>query len=114
MIKMGCGLPITDSEFFCNPRKGYTLPSIDHVRAYQTSLKNICIDPSTDRRDDSEYYYKHGVERTTVFKNDRYLICFNQTTGDLITGDKQRRGTIRKFTETNRIGSQKWIDKWSK
>jgi hypothetical protein len=95
-------------------RKGYTLPSIDHVRAYQTSLKNICIDRSTDRRDDSEYYYKHGVERTTVFKNDRYLVCFNQTTGDLITGDKQRPGTIRKFNETNRIGSQKWIDKWSK
>ena len=95
-------------------RKGYTLPSIDHVRAYQTSLKNICIDPSTDRRDDSEYYYKHGVERTTVFKNDRYLVCFNQTTGDLITGDKQRPGTIRKFNETNRIGGQKWIDKWSK
>lgn len=95
-------------------RKGYTLPSIDHVRAYQTSLKNICIDPFTDRRDDSEYYYKHGVERTTVFKNDRYLVCFNQTTGDLITGDKQRPGTIRKFNETNRIGGQKWIDKWSK
>jgi hypothetical protein len=95
-------------------RKGYTLPSIDHVRTYQTSLKNICIDPSTDRRDDSEYYYKHGVERTTVFKNGRYLVCFNQTTGDLITGDKQRPGTIRKFNETNRIGGQKWIDKWSK
>ena len=77
-------------------------------------MKNICIDPSTDRRDDSEYYYKYGVERTTVFKNDRYLVCFNQTTGDLITGDKQRPGTIRKFNETNRIGGQKWIDKWSK
>ena len=55
-----------------------------------------------------------GVTPTTAFKNDRYLVCFNQTTGDLITGDKQRRGTINKFDQTNKIGSKKWIDKWSK
>jgi hypothetical protein len=95
-------------------RKGYKLPSIEHVRAYQTSLKTICLDSTSIRHDDAEYYYKHGMEGTTVFQNDRYLVCFNQTTGDLITGDKQRPGTIRKFNETNRIGSQKWIDKWSK
>ena len=95
-------------------RKGYKLPSIKHVRAYQTSLKTICLDSTSIRHDDAEYYYKHGMEGTTVFQNDRYLVCFNQTTGDLITGDKQRPGTIRKFNETNRIGSQKWIDKWSK
>ena len=94
--------------------KGYKLPSIKHVRAYQTSLKTICLDSTSIRHDDAEYYYKHGIEGTTVFQNDRYLVCFNQTTGDLITGDKQRPGTIRKFNETNRIGSQKWIDKWSK
>ena len=41
-------------------------------------------------------------------------MCFNQTMGDLITGDKQRRGTINKFDQTNKIGSKKWIDKWSK
>lgn len=95
-------------------RKGYKLPSIDHVRAYQTSLKTICLDSTSIRHDDAEYYYKHGIEGTTVFLNGRYLVCFNQTTGDLITGDKQRAGTIRKFNETNRMGSQKWIDKWSK
>ena len=95
-------------------RKGYKLPSIEHVRAYQTSLKTICLDSTSIRHDDAEYYYKHGMEGTTVFQNGRYLVCFNQTTADLITGDKQRAGTIRKFNETNRIGSQKWIDKWSK
>ena len=95
-------------------RKGYRLPSRDHVRAYQTSLKNICLDSTSIRHDDAEYYYTHGMERTTVFQNDRYLVCFNQTTSDLITGDKQRAGTVRKFNETHRIGSQKWIDKWSK
>jgi hypothetical protein len=95
-------------------RKGYKLPSIEHVRAYQTSLKTISLDSKSLKHDDAEYYYKHGMERTTVFQNDRYLVCFNQTTGDLITGDKQRPGTIRKFNETNRIGSQKWIEKWYK
>lgn len=95
-------------------RKGYKLPSIEHVRAYQTSLKTICLDSTSIRHDDAEYYYKHGMQGTTVFQNGRYLVCFNQTTGDLITGDKQRTGTIRKFNETNQIGSQKWIDKWSK
>ena len=77
-------------------------------------LLNICLDSTSIRHDDAEYFYKHGVEGTTVFQNDRYLVCFNQTTGDLITGDKQRTGNIRKFNETNRIGSQTWIDKWSK
>jgi hypothetical protein len=97
-------------------RKGHKLPSIDHVRAYQTSLKTICLDSNTSISitDDAEYYYKHGVEGITVFQNGRYLVCFNQTTADLITGDKQREGTIRKFNETDRIGGQKWIDKWSK
>lgn len=99
--------------------RGYKLPSIEHVRAYQTSLKTICLDSRTIRHDDAEYYYKHGIEGTTVFqlnilKGDGYLVCFNQTTGDLITGDKQRVGTIRKFNETHQMGGQKWIDKWSK
>jgi hypothetical protein len=82
-------------------RKGYKLPSIDHVRAYQTSLKTICLDCTSIRRDDTEYFYKHGVSRSVTFQNGRYLICFNATTKDLITGDKQRVGTIRKFNETN-------------
>ena len=86
--------------------KGYELPSIEHLKAYQTALKNICLDSDTAIYDDAEYYYIHGVEGTTVFQNDRYFIWFNQTTGDLITGDKQRAGTVRKFNETHRIGSQ--------
>ena len=100
--------------FITYVQRGNKLPSIEHVRTYQKSLKGICLDPSTDRRDDSEYYNPDGLTPTTTFKNDRYLVCFNQTTGDLITGDKQRRGTINKFDQTNKIGSKKWIDKWSK
>ena len=37
-------------------RKGYKLPSIEHVRAYQTSLKTICLDSTSIRHDDAEYY----------------------------------------------------------
>ena len=107
-------IKIQDEGFIKYVQRGNKLPSIEHVRSYQKSLKDICLDPSTDRRDDAEYYYKHGMQRTTVFQNDRYLVCFNQTTSDLITGDKQRAGTIRKFNETNRVGGQKWINKWSK
>ena len=107
-------IKIQDEGFIKYVQRGNELPSIEHVRTYQKSLKDICLDPSTDRRDDSEYYNPHGVTPTTAFKNDRYLVCFNQTTGDLITGDKQRRGTINKFDQTNKIGSKKWIDKWSK
>ena len=88
-------------------RGGNKLPSIEHVRAYQKSLKDICLDPLTERRDNTKYYNPHGVTPTTVFKNDRYLICFNQTSKDLITGDKQRLQTIAKFDITNKIGSQK-------
>jgi len=102
-------IKIQDEGFIKYVQRGNKLLSIEHLRSYQKSLKDICLDPSTDRRDDSEYYNPHGVTPTTAFKNDRYLVCFNQTTGDLITGDKQRRGTINKFDQTNKIGS-----KWSK
>ena len=102
------------ARFVDYARKGYKLPSIEHVRAYQTSLKTICLNSTSIRHDDAEYYYNHGMEGTTVFQNGRYLVGFNQTTGDLITGDKQRPGTVRKFNETHRVGSQIWIDKWSK
>jgi len=105
---------IRDGSLIKYAQRDNKLPDILHVRAYQNSLKNICVDPSTDQRDDVKYYYKHGVTPTTVFKNDRYIICFNKTTGDLITGDKQRQKKVDKFDKTNQLGSNKWINKWSK
>ena len=97
-------------------QRGHKLPSLEHVKAYQKALKDICKNPSTLRRDDSKYYYKHGVTPATVFYNqdDRYIIVFNQTNGDLITGNKQRPLAIRKFVEKNTLGSRQWIAKWSK
>lgn len=76
-------------------------------------MKDICLDPSTDRRDDSEYYNPYGVTPTTAFKNDRYLVCFNQTTGDLITGDKQKTPAFNRFKNENYLGGKKWMLKWS-
>ena len=89
-------------------QRGYKLPSIEHVKAYQNALKNSCENPSTIRRDNSKYYYKHGVTPTTVFYNeeDRYIIAFNQTTGDLITGDKQRPKAVKNFVAENILGIQ--------
>lgn len=107
-------MKIQDGGLIKYVQKGNKLPSIEHVRSYQKSLKNICLDSSTNRRDDSEYYNPHGITPATTFQNDNYLVSFNQTTGDLITGDKQLRGTIIKFNQTNKIGSQRWMDKWSK
>ena len=104
---------IQDEGFITYVMRGGHLPTRKHVRAYQQALKNVCLDRSTQRRDDSKYYNPHGMTPTTTFQNDRILICFNQTTKDLITGDKQRRGTIRKFNETRKIGAQKWINQWS-
>jgi len=89
--------------------KGSKLSSIDNGKAYQTSLKTICLDFGTIRNDDAEYYDKHGGKGTTVFQNGRYLVCFKQITGDLINGEKQRRGILNKFDQTNKIGSKKWL-----
>lgn len=97
-------------------QRGHKLPSLEHLQTYQKALKDICENPSTLRRDNSKYYYKHGVTPATIFynKEGRYIIAFNQSNGDLITGYKQRPPAIRKSLETNTLGSIQWIAKWSK
>jgi len=104
-------LEIQDVGLIKYVQRGNKLPSIEHIRSYQKALKDICLDSSAKRRDDSEYYNPYGITPATTFKNGRHLVCFNQTTGDLITGDKQRTGTINKFEQTNKIGAKKWINK---
>lgn len=81
---------------------------------YRTSLKDVCLDSGSQRRDNSKYYDYNGVIPTTTFKNDRYLISFNQINGDLITGYKMRLKAIEKFEKTNQIVGKIWINKWSK
>ena len=105
---------IRNGGFIEYVQKGNKLPSREHVRSYQQVLKDICLDSATERRDDSQYYDINGVRPTTTFQNDRYVVSFDRTTGDLITGYKQREKAIVKFKKTNKLGNQKWIDKWSK
>ena len=69
---------------------------------------------ATERRDDSKYYDANGVRPTTTFRNGRYLVSFDQNTGDLITGDKQRPEALETFKKTNNLGGQNWVNKWSK
>ena len=61
-----------------------------------------------------EYPEKEKEKVLVRQENLQKIVCFNQTSGDLITVDKQRQGTINKFKRTNQIGGQRWINKWSK
>lgn len=56
-------------------RKGYQLPSIGHVRAYQDALKNICICENSQKRTDSKYYYQNGVTSTTAYYDEKKIHC---------------------------------------
>jgi hypothetical protein len=88
------------------------LPSREHVKAYQEALKNFC--ENSQKRTDSKYYYKHGVTPATVYydEDNRIIVCFNQTTGDLITGDRQRDKVFNRFITDNTLGWLNWIEKW--
>lgn len=93
-------------------QKGHKLPSIEHVKAYQEALQAICLNPTTVKFDDSKYYTRDGVTPATVFLNEesQSIIAFNQTTGDLITGDRQREGSVDKFKTTNTLGAKEWVE----
>ncbi|MGK0448858.1 MAG: hypothetical protein ACJA2M_002659 [Polaribacter sp.] len=90
-------------------QRGGKLPPIELVRAYQTRIKEICYDPSTTKNDKATYTDVNGVRPVTVFSNKEglNLISFDQITGDLITGDKQRLTYFENYVETNNIGTQK-------
>jgi hypothetical protein len=93
-------------------RKGHKLPSLEHVKAYQEALKNIC--ENSQKRTNSKYYYRHGVTPATVYydEDNRLIVSFNQTTGDLITGDRQRKNVFYRFMDDNTLGGLQWIAKW--
>lgn len=84
----------------------------EHVKASQEALKNIC--ENSQKRTDSKYYYKHGVTPATVYydEDNRLIVSFNQKTGDLITGDRQRENVFNRFMADNTLGGLKWIVKW--
>ncbi len=93
-------------------RNGNTLPSIEHVRAYQRALKNVC--ENSPPKEDSKYYDKNGVTAATSYydENKRVIVTFNKTTGDLITGYIQRKELFHQFKHDKIIGGKQWIAKW--
>ena len=75
-------------------------------------INNIC--ENSQKRTDSKYYYKHGVTPATVYydEDSRLMVSFNQTSGDLITGDKLREKVFEGFIDDNTLGGRQWIAKW--
>lgn len=114
-------MKITNQEggFIKYVQRGNKLPTIEHVRAYQEAVKNICLDSETEQRNDIEFFDVNGKKLVTTFKNGQFIMVFNQATGDpvtnqdFITGDKRNRSFIKKFDKTGQLGAQKWIKKWS-
>lgn len=72
------------------------------VRDYQGRLKLAC-DQSPVKKTSVRYYDKNGAWKATVFvtfsseDSSGIIIAFNESTGDLITGDKQRKSAFDRF-----------------
>ena len=100
-------------------RRGYRLPPIEMVRDYQFRLKGHC-DQSPIKRTNVPYYDNNGAWKATVFATPNpsgkggIIIAFNESTSDLITGDRQRRNVFNRFRYKNYLGSDKFMLKWSK
>ena len=88
------------------------------VRDYQGRLKLTC-DQSPIKRTSVPYYDKNGAWKATVFAtppsedSSGIIIAFNESTGDLITGDKQRKSAFDRFEKQNYLGGKKWMLKWN-
>jgi hypothetical protein len=99
-------------------RRGYRLPPIEMVRDYQFRLKGRC-DQSPIKRTNVPYYDNNGAWKATVFAtppsedSSGIIIAFNESTGDLITGDKQKKPAFDRFKDENYLGGKKWMLKWS-
>ena len=88
------------------------------VRDYQFRLKEGC-DQSPIKRTHVPYYDKNGAWKATVFAtppsadSSGIIIAFNESTGDLITGGKQKRPVFDRLKDENYLGGKKWMLKWS-
>ena len=99
-------------------RRGYRLPPIEMVQEYQLRLKTSC-ENATIKRTKVPYYDVNGAWQAGVFAtppsegSSGIIIAFNESTGDLITGDKQKKPTFDRFKNENYLGGKKWMLKWS-
>ena len=88
------------------------LPPIEMVWDYQSRLKEYC-DKSPIKRTNVLYYDSNDVWKSRVYLTfptedaSGIIIAFNESTGDLITGDKQKTPTFNRFKDENYLGSKK-------
>ena len=65
------------------------------------------------------YYDVNGAWKAKVFATppsedfSGIIIAFNESTGDLITGDKQKKPAFDRFKDEIYLGGKKWMLKWS-
>ena len=94
-------------------RRGYRLPPIEMIREYQLKIKESC-ENAPIKRTNVPYYGKDHCYSATVFAtppepdSSATIVAFNEATGDLITGDRQRRQMFDRFQDQNFLGSSKW------
>ena len=99
-------------------RRGYRLPPIEMVQDYQLRLKASCK-KTRIKRTKVPYYDVNSGWQATVFATppsedfSGIIIAFNESTGDLITGDKQKTPAFNRFKNENYLGGKKWMLKWS-
>jgi len=99
-------------------RRGYRLPPIEMVQDYQFRLK-ISWKEAPIKRTNVPYYDSNGAWPSTVFAtppsedSSGIIIAFNESTGDFITGDKQKKLAFNRFKDENYLGGKKWMLKWS-
>ena len=99
-------------------RRGYRLPPIEMVQDYQLRLKASCK-KAPIKRTNVPYYDVNGVWQARVFAtppsedSSGIIVAFNESTGNLITGDKQKNPAFNRFKNENYLGGKKWMLKWS-
>ena len=98
-------------------RRGYRLPPIEMVEDYQLRLKTSC-ENAPIKKTNVPYYDVNGAWQARVFATPEsedsspIIIAFNESTGDLITGDKQRPALFKRFQSENYLGAKAWMLKW--
>lgn len=99
-------------------RRGYKLPQIEMIQDYQFKLKTSCKNALIKRKS-VPYYDVNGISKAQVFASpssedsSSIIVAFSELTGDLITGDKQRKVTFDRFKNENYLGGKKWMLKWN-
>ncbi len=84
------------------------------VRDYQFRLKERC-DQSPIKRTNVPYYDKNGAWKAKVFAtspsadSSKIIIAFNESTGDLITDDKQKKPAFDRFKNENYLGDKSFV-----